>query len=833
MIRFISPSTVLWPALLMMGTACWPQATSAWQTPIAATASTAVPSLVAYTGIGVDGDGKPLSGEKAVTFLVFKDESGGEPLWVETQTVALDATGHYQVQLGASSPAGLPATTFASGEGRWLEVQIAGQAVQGRVLLSSVPYAMKAAEAETLGGLSAQNFVTQAQLAAAAKNLAAQASPVITPFVTPSGSGTANSIPIWTSSTALGNSVMAQSGGNINIGSSATAASLGVYGNISNSASGTYTNLTSSSYNSVGYEGSRIAFNRYDGTLAAPTVVKSNDTVGWFDFFGYDGSAVQRVGQFSMFVDATPSAGIVPGRFEIETASSTGADTARLIAYSNDNVVMAQHGGKVGIGTGATPAATLEVNGTAQFDGNITFASTQTFPVKGTGGGTVTSVASGLGLTGGPITTSGTLSVDSTKVPFLGNTNNFLEPQTISGGSLSITNGSLSLPNTESGNFGTILIGGYPFLHGCCAASQENTFVGPYAGNYSANASGNGEVGNNTGIGYSSLSNLTSGNQNTGVGAYSLDGVFGGTDDTGIGYYALNFNTTGAANTAVGSGALKTLLSGSQDTAIGYGAGNQIDGNSSEGFFNTFVGAGAGTSLNNIYGSTAIGYSAQVNQDYSMSLGGAGVFAVSVGINTPTPYNDYGLDVEALNSTSINGGVVVNTNGGNLYLGMTNSVHKFRVDTNGYVYADGGYNSSGADFAESMAVHGSKSEYEPGDLLVIDRGAKRSLALARTPYSTLVAGIYSTKPGLLASPHHIEDPEIDMEVPLAVVGIVPCKVTAQNGPIREGDLLVTSSRAGYAMKGVDRRRMLGAVVGKALEPLDKGDGVIQVLVTLQ
>ena len=77
------------------------------------------------------------------------------------------------------------------------------------------------------------------------------------------------------------------------------------------------------------------------------------------------------------------------------------------------------------------------------------------------------------------------------------------------------------------------------------------------------------------------------------------------------------------------------------------------------------------------------------------------------------------------------------------------------------------------------------------------------------------------------------DPEIDMEVPLAVVGIVPCKVTAQNGPIREGDLLVTSSRAGYAMKGVDRRRMLGAVVGKALEPLDKGDGVIQVLVTLQ
>ena len=71
------------------------------------------------------------------------------------------------------------------------------------------------------------------------------------------------------------------------------------------------------------------------------------------------------------------------------------------------------------------------------------------------------------------------------------------------------------------------------------------------------------------------------------------------------------------------------------------------------------------------------------------------------------------------------------------------------------------------------------------------------------------------------------------EVPLAVVGIVPCKVTTENGPITVGDLLVTSSTPGHAMKGTDRGRMLGAVVGKALEPLQKGTGIIQVLVTLQ
>jgi len=71
------------------------------------------------------------------------------------------------------------------------------------------------------------------------------------------------------------------------------------------------------------------------------------------------------------------------------------------------------------------------------------------------------------------------------------------------------------------------------------------------------------------------------------------------------------------------------------------------------------------------------------------------------------------------------------------------------------------------------------------------------------------------------------------EVPLAVVGIVPCKVTTENRPIQIGDLLVTSSIAGHAMKGTDRSKMLGAVVGKALEPLPQGSGVIQVLVTLQ
>jgi hypothetical protein len=71
------------------------------------------------------------------------------------------------------------------------------------------------------------------------------------------------------------------------------------------------------------------------------------------------------------------------------------------------------------------------------------------------------------------------------------------------------------------------------------------------------------------------------------------------------------------------------------------------------------------------------------------------------------------------------------------------------------------------------------------------------------------------------------------EVPMAVVGIVPAKVSAENGAIHPGDLLVSSSKVGYGMKGTDRSRLVGAVIGKAMGSLENGTGVIEVLVTLQ
>ena len=105
--------------------------------------------------------------------------------------------------------------------------------------------------------------------------------------------------------------------------------------------------------------------------------------------------------------------------------------------------------------------------------------------------------------------------------------------------------------------------------------------------------------------------------------------------------------------------------------------------------------------------------------------------------------------------------------------------------------------------------------------------------LFRSPYSTLVAGIYSTKPGYVGRRQKGDPKLANTEIPMAMIGIVPTKVTTENGPIKIGDLLVTSTKPGYVMKGTDRSQMIGSVVGKAMGSLASGAGVIEVLVSLQ
>lgn len=178
-----------------------------------------------------------------------------------------------------------------------------------------------------------------------------------------------------------------------------------------------------------------------------------------------------------------------------------------------------------------------------------------------------------------------------------------------------------------------------------------------------------------------------------------------------------------------------------------------------------------------------------------------------------------------------NGNVGIGTTSPNAKLEVNGGL-RFTSDPSGTVQTTAWTGTlCGGDYAESVDVTGSRTNYEPGDVMVLDADNPGKILRSIEAYSTAVSGIYSTKPGAVGR-RQITAKSPD-EVPMAVVGIVPAKVSAENGSVKVGDLLVTSSTPGFAMKGTDRSRMLGAVVGKAMGSLETGTGVIEVLVTLQ
>src|SRR5215470_18416201 len=119
----------------------------------------AVPKLINFSGTLSDLSGKPLTGVQGVTFLLYGTQQGGNPLWMETQNITPSRNGQYTATLGVTTAQGLPADIFSSGEARWLAVQVAGRPEQPRVLLVAVPYAIKAGDAETVGGFPPSAFL--------------------------------------------------------------------------------------------------------------------------------------------------------------------------------------------------------------------------------------------------------------------------------------------------------------------------------------------------------------------------------------------------------------------------------------------------------------------------------------------------------------------------------------------------------------------------------------------------------------------------------------------------------------------------------------------------
>jgi len=243
-------------------------------------------------------------------------------------------------------------------------------------------------------------------------------------------------------------------------------------------------------------------------------------------------------------------------------------------------------------------------------------------------------------------------------------------------------------------------------------------------------------------------------------------------------------------------------------------------------------------------GAGVMGYSQYDFGGYfvSGSVGDGGVYAeanYSLGVGVWAENNGHGMAIYAEGDAPAPSShayptlyLVQKDSDGDFVVGASSwlGTRYWRVDRTGKGYFNGGTQNSGADFAEQMAVAGEETDYEPGDVLVISASADRTVELSAEPFSTAVIGVYSTEPAVLAGAPDTDDP---LEgIPVAISGIVPCKVSAENGPIHRGDLLVTSSIPGHAMRaGEDPPQ--GTVLGKALGELKEGTGIIYVLVTLQ
>jgi hypothetical protein len=123
--------------------------------------ATGVPRLIRVTGSLRPANGLPPAPAAIVTLAIYAEEKGGVPLWQETQNVTIDADGQYTIVLGSTLPEGLPLDLFAAGELRWLAMHVerAGEGDQPRIQLTSVPYALRSSDADTLGGKPASAYV--------------------------------------------------------------------------------------------------------------------------------------------------------------------------------------------------------------------------------------------------------------------------------------------------------------------------------------------------------------------------------------------------------------------------------------------------------------------------------------------------------------------------------------------------------------------------------------------------------------------------------------------------------------------------------------------------
>jgi hypothetical protein len=479
--------------------------------------SAIVPPLIRFGGVLQETTGKPLTGVVGVTFSLFTDEQGGAPLWMETQNVRPDEGGHYTVMLGGTSSNGLPADIFASGEARWLAVQVAGQAEQARILLVAVPYAMKAADADTIRGLPPSAFVLAIPPANAGTDSVSNTGDgnVGSALTSVTGAGTLNFLPIWTGAATLGNSVFFQTGGRVGIGTTTPGATLDVKG------------------------GTTVR-----GQLLLPAMGTATATAG------FTSQGEQLVA--SAFNSTSKAAVNENFRWVAEpAANNTTVPSATLnLQFST------------GVNTPAETGLKIASNG------RITFASGQTFP----GNGTVKSVglsaaSSDFKVSGSPVTSSGTLALAWNVAPTSASMANAIVKRDASN--------AFSAGNITVGNISAGFVQGVAGVEGD-ATSGNGVFGQSTGGGHGVfglvppdiTTTGQGVVGES----FATQSSGALGPDGVDGIAHSDagSGVMGMTGAAGNGVFGLSSNSGGQGLDGFNSAAGDGILAGVSDTTNGF-----------------------------------------------------------------------------------------------------------------------------------------------------------------------------------------------------------------------------------------------------------------------
>jgi hypothetical protein len=602
-----------------------------------ATASV-VPRLVSYGGALKDANGKPISNITGVTFLIYRDQQGGSPLWLETQNVVPDKNGRYFVQLGAVNQDGLPPEVFMTGEARWLGVQIGTEAEQPRVLLVAVPYAMKAADAETVGGLPASAFVLAAPTAAsntaatanAPDNVTANSASIVPPpssNVTTSG-GTVNAISMFTTGTNIQNSILTQTG--------TTALNVGGQLNLTTTGTATATkgfnsrpqDFVASAYNSSTLAAVNQTF-QWKAEAAGNNTSAPSGTLNLLFGSGTTlptetGLKISNKGLFTFATGQTfPGAGTLTGVTTASSSGLTGGGTSGTLSLSllntcatnqilqwNGTTWACANAGGTGTITGVTTASGSGLagggtTGTLSLSLLKTCSTNQLLQWNGanwvcatvSGSGTITGVTAGTDLTGGGTSGSITLNLDTTKVPQLSSTNSFGAAQAITSNASSAD--ALTITNKGSGAGINITTANGPAVFGN-ASGVGNT--GIFGSGGLGGIGVNGFSTNSTGV----FGNSTTGNGvagQTGGSTIGTAGVYGvagtasavgggiagvwGTSVTNVGVFGNSTNQTGAVGQS-GSGngvaGYTTSTTNSGVAGINAAAGPGVYGHSTGGF---------------------------------------------------------------------------------------------------------------------------------------------------------------------------------------------------------------------------------------------------------